>query len=82
MKNDYLKKLTKAQLLARLKEYENYPDLGFIYERMDNLHGIIVLINNYMETPDYSKWHIKGALNSLQSVLIDIQSDIEESFEE
>lgn len=82
MKNDYLKKLTKAQLLARLKEYEKYPDLGFIYERMDNLHGIIVLINNYMEKPDYSKWHIKGALNSLQSVLIDIQSDIEESFEE
>lgn len=77
-----IKKPTYKELSERLKEYEKYPDLGFIYERMDNLHGIIVLINNYMEKPDYSKWHIKGALGALQGVLIDIQSDIEESFEE
>lgn len=81
-KNEYLKKLTKAQLLERLEHYENYPDLSYIYDRLDNLHGILVLANHYMEKQDFSKWHIKGALSALQGVLIDIQSDIEESFEE
>ena len=81
MKNDYLKKLTKAQLIERLKQHENAPDLSYIYGRIDDLHGILLLVNNYMDKPEFSKWHAKGALNALQGVLIDIQSDIEESLE-
>lgn len=80
--SEYMQKLTKAQLIEKLKRYEKYPDLNFIYDRLDDLHGIIVLANHYMEKPDFSKWHVKGALSALQGVLIDIQSDIEESAED
>ena len=77
----YLKKLSKQELIEKLKQYEKYPDLNYIYGRIDDLHGIIVLANHYMEKQDFSKWHLKGALSALQGVLIDIQSDIEESAE-
>jgi hypothetical protein len=79
--SEYLKKLSKQELIEKLKQYEKYPDLNYIYGRIDDLHGIIVLANHYMEKQDFSKWHVKGALSALQGVLIDIQSDIEESAE-
>jgi hypothetical protein len=79
--SEYLKKLSKQELIEKLKQYEKYPDLNYIYGRIDDLHGIIVLANHYMEKQDFSKWHLKGALSALQGVLIDIQSDIEESAE-
>ena len=79
--SEYLKKLSKQELIEKLKQYEKYPDLNYIYGRIDDLHGIIVLANHYMDKQDFSKWHVKGALSALQGVLIDIQSDIEESAE-
>jgi hypothetical protein len=79
--SEYLKKLSKQELIEKLKQYEKYPDLNYIYGRIDDLHGIIVLANHYIEKQDFSKWHLKGALSALQGVLIDIQSDIEESAE-
>ena len=79
--SEYLKKLSKQELIEKLKQYEKYPDLNYIHGRIDDLHGIIVLANHYMEKQDFSKWHLKGALSALQGVLIDIQSDIEESAE-
>jgi hypothetical protein len=79
--SEYLKKLSKQELIEKLKQYEKYPDLNYIYGRIDDLHGIIVLANHYMDKQDFSRWHVKGALSALQGVLIDIQSDIEESAE-
>ena len=79
--SEYLKKMSKQELIEKLKQYEKYPDLNYIYGRIDDLHGIIVLANHYLEKQDFSKWHLKGALSALQGVLIDIQSDIEESAE-